>query len=189
MGQTAFPQPQPSSSSLASASSSGSLGPALTYPRPTLESIISTSKHLERLNDKDRIAWCQDVIRVLERTHPPDQQSPRISRDLQSLLNIAISIIISLTSHSDSSISALASYLKAKLLSSAVCPDYLPKDQRQAFKEFEIAARGGEIRGWFRLGREYEGVGDISRAKECFERGMRKGDGECTYVSRSHFRR
>ena len=39
------------------------------------------------------------------------------------------------------------------------------------------------MRGWFRLGRDYETVGDIGRANDCFERGENRGDCECTYVS------
>ncbi len=42
------------------------------------------------------------------------------------------------------------------------------RDARQAFKDFESAARGGEVRGWFRLGRDYETVGDLGRAKDYF---------------------
>ena len=42
------------------------------------------------------------------------------------------------------------------------------RDARQAFKDFESAARGGEVRGWFRLGPDYETVGDLGRAKDYF---------------------
>ena len=90
--------------------------------------------------------------------------------------------MISSTTSTDKSISALASYLKGVFLSSGICPNFLPRDPRQAFKEFENAARGGEHRGWFRLARDYEGVGDMARVKDCLERGVKRGDCECTYV-------
>ena len=59
----------------------------------------------------------------------------------------------------------------------------LPRDPRQAFKEFENAARFGEYRGWFRLGRDYESVGDVKRARDCLARGVKRQDCESIYVS------
>ena len=100
---------------------------------------------------------------------------------MRLLLDIAIPIIIS--GQGDPTVGPLCLYLKAKLSSSGSCPDYLPRDPRLAFKEFENAARGGESRGWFRLGRDYEGVGDLNRARDCFDRGVKRGDCESTYVS------
>jgi hypothetical protein len=109
-----------------------------------------------------------------------------IPEALNELLNSAIPIIISFTTHSDKRLAALASYLQAKLLATGSCSDFLPRDPRQAFKDFEIAARGGEARAWFRLGMDYEVVGDSLRARDCYERGRVNGDCECTYVSDSH---
>lgn len=108
---------------------------------------------------------------------------PNLPDSLKDLVNQAVPIIISYTNHIHTNISALAIYLKAKLLSTGICPDFLPRDPRQAFKDFESAARGGEIRGWYRLGRDYEGVGDMTRARDCFERGVKRNDCESTYVS------
>ncbi|KAK4687125.1 uncharacterized protein P7C73_g2982, partial [Tremellales sp. Uapishka_1] len=171
-----------------------SLGPPITHPLPTTTSLLASAPSLDSGSDADKLAWAQDVLRVHERhlypsgppsdlTSPP--QSPpskaHVPAALMDLLDQAIPIIISSTSLRDPSLAALASYLKAKLLASGSCAEYLPRDPRQAFKDFESAARGGEVRGWFRLGRDYEGVGDTGRAKDCFERGRNKGDGECTY--------
>ena len=147
--------------------------------------------------DNDKLHWAQDVLRVLERhLHPEGQPidfedpSPADSDDLppltpalEDLLNTAIPIIISFTTHRNSSIAAMACYLKAMLLTSGNAGDFLPRDPRQAFKDFESAARGGEARGWYRLGRDYESVGDMRRASDCFERGRVRGDVECLYVS------
>jgi TPR repeat protein len=103
--------------------------------------------------------------------------------DVNELVGVAVPIIISTTSHPSTSLAATALYLRAKLLSTGGCPDLLPKDQRQAFRDFEAAAKSGEARAWFRLGRDYEGFGDSGRARECFDKGKNKGDCECTYVS------
>jgi TPR repeat protein len=115
----------------------------------------------------------------------PDIPNPaaRIPSKLAALTDRAVPIIISHSSHRNGHISSLASYLRGKLLASGVCEDYLPRDPRQAFKDFETAARGGEVKAWYRLGRDYETVGDDGRAKDCFQRGQAKGDCEATYVS------
>ena len=181
-------QAYPSSSS--TVNSTKSVAPPLTHPFPSTESLRLTSLRLDDLSDIERIGWTQDVYRLVDRYSRPHQEGSgaslkahRISGPAMDLLNLSLPIIVSSTMHTDRAVSAPASYLKGMLLSSGICPDYLPKDPRQAFKEFENAARGGEHRGWFRLGRDYESVGDPGRAKECLERGVKRGDCESTYVS------
>ncbi|KAF8471021.1 hypothetical protein JB92DRAFT_2838411 [Gautieria morchelliformis] len=55
----------------------------------------------------------------------------------------------------------------------------VPASPRLAFRLFESAARAGSpsawggARAWFRVGRDYEAVGDVGRARDCFERGVR----------------
>jgi hypothetical protein len=192
--EPAHPPHQALPSSASTSSTSTALGPPVTHALPTVESLLPVVPALDGLGEPDRLAWAQDVLRVLDRHLYPAGQSDSASQavytprspfpaPLAELLDTAIPIIISDTTHADPKVSSLASYLKAKLLASGSCPDYLPRDPRQAFKDFESAARGGEVRGWFRLGRDYEGVGDIGRARDCFERGSKKGDVECTYVS------
>lgn len=175
--------------------SSAGLQPPLVAPTPTVDALRAILPSLDSQSDFDRLFFAQDVLRVLDRHlypsgSPTDFISPestpsaaRLPEALDSLLNVAIPIIISFTSHQSTQISSLANYLRGKLLASGACPDFLPRDRRQAFKDFETAARGGDARGWFRLGRDYEGVGDLGRARECFERGRSRGDCESTYVS------
>jgi hypothetical protein len=168
--------------------------PPITYPFPTLDSLDVASDTLHNLPDGDKLGWAQDVVRLLEKYLFPAGQptdfcadgplpSGNVPRGVYDLLDGAVPVIISYSTHSTPRLAALAGYLKAKLLASGAAPDFLPKDPRQAFKDFEDAARAGEVRGWFRLGRDYEGVGDLGRAKDCFERGVKRGDCECTYVS------
>ena len=180
-----------SSSSLSSITSAT---PPITYSLPSIESLAKRGPTLQRLSDIDQLNWAQNVLRALDRYlypagHPSDFSTPEakaissdIPKSLNNLLSQAIPVIISMTSHPQGNLAVLASYLKAKILASGSCPEFLPRDPRQAFKEFESAARGGEVRGWFRLGRDYEVVGDIKRAIDCFERGRTRGDCECTYV-------
>ena len=63
----------------------------------------------------------------------------------------------------------------------------LEHSPRLAFQTFSSAARFGFLPAWFKLGRDYELVGDATRARECFERGAGVGGGKasvgCLYVS------
>ena len=177
----------PSSSSVSSVSTA--TAPPLTYPFPTIDALLLSAPTLDTGPDLDRLAWAQDVLRILERLKPSDPvssgrgSSRPIPSALKSLLQSALPIIESFAAHGDQALVSKAAYLKATLLSSGSYDEGVPRDPRLAFKEFEAAARGGEVRGWFRLGRDYESVGDVQRAKDCFERGKAKADGECTYVS------
>ncbi|WVQ98542.1 hypothetical protein IAU59_005668 [Kwoniella sp. CBS 9459] len=186
----------PSSSSSSLSSASTATEPPRTYSLPTVEGLQAASSTLDSAEDWDQVSWAQDILRVVDRqvnpsggggsptdfTHP---DSPALNLQLPSalkgLLEMAVPIIIVVSTSPNTRAAALACYLKAKLQASGLCDDMLPKNQRQAFKDFEAAARGGEVRGWFRLGRDYEGVNDLQRAKDCYERGIKRGDCECTY--------
>jgi hypothetical protein len=165
-----------------------------------VEDLSSSALTLEYKSDVDQLQWAQDVVRLLDRHVNPTGMTNLSSTDpvstapsfrlppaLNELANRAVPIIISYTSHRATQISALASYLRGRLLSTGVCDEFLPRDHRLAFIDFETAARGGEIRGWYRLGRDYEVMGDIGRAKDCFQRGQGKGECESTYVCLSVF--
>jgi hypothetical protein len=188
--------PRPSSSSVTSSTSTTSaVSSPSTAALPTVDGLSLTLPSLDTRSDIEQVLWAQDVIRVLERHLDPagttigmpsleiPTSAARIPTKLAALIDRAAPIIISHTSHRNNHISSLASYLRAKLLASGSCEDYLPRDPRQAFKDFETAARGGQIRALYRLGRDYETVGDMGRAKDCFQRGQEKGDCEATYVS------
>lgn len=187
-----------SAASSTSGASSSSIPPVVA-PLPTVEKLIKTQSELDRWQDGEKLAWAEDVLRILDRLLNPggspteipatsngsDVPTPQIDLpyELNELLGTAVPIIISTTSHPSTALASTALYLRAKLLSTGACSDLLPKDQRQAFRDFEAAAKSGEARAWFRLGRDYEGFGDLGRARECFEKGKNKGDCECTYVS------
>ena len=73
--------------------------------------------------------------------------------------------------------SGLALYLRACLTASGAFPAHIALSQRNAFREFETAARKGCGKGWYRLGRDYEAFGDKAHARMCFERGAEGGGG------------
>lgn len=81
----------------------------------------------------------------LARDQTTKRSGSRVPETLKELLDHAIPIVISFTSHKIGTIAALACYLKGKLLASGSCQDFLPRDARQAFKDFESAARGAEV--------------------------------------------
>lgn len=76
---------------------------------------------------------------------------------------------------------AEATYLRATLASSGAWPDYVPPSPRAAFRDFEQAAKAGYPPAWFRLGRDYETVGDEKHARSCFERGVKHNVESCLY--------
>ncbi len=153
---------------------------AVTLPTVNLLESVMVSR-LESFSDMDKLHWAQDVVRLLDR-YLKVTRTTTCPPHFRTIIRAAIPIIVSFTTHRSSMIVGLSSYLKAHLLGCGACPEDLPKDSRQAFKEFEIAARAGEIRAWFRLGRDYETCGEEDSAKACFERGASKGDGECQFV-------
>ncbi|WWC69682.1 uncharacterized protein I206_103625 [Kwoniella pini CBS 10737] len=186
----------PSSSSSSLSSTSSATEPPRVIALPTLDSLQKLASILDTAEDIDQVSWAQDVLRLVDRqltpsngsgptdfTHPdsPIPNTSKLPPPLKDLLENAVSIIIVVSTSPNQKAASLALYLKAKLQSSGICQDILPKNNRQAFKDFESSARGGEIRGWFRLGRDYEGVNDLNRAKDCYERGIKRGDCECTY--------
>lgn len=188
------------SSASSSTGSSTSSAPPVVAPLPTVDRLRASRADLERQTDGEKLAWAEDVLRVVDRHLCPTGSPTEIPTssangsgsntpplelpfEVNELLGVAVPIIISTTSHPSTALAATALYLRARLLSNGACPEFLPKDQRQAFRDYEAAAKSGERRAWFRLGRDYEGFGDLGRARECFEKGKSRGDCECTYVS------
>ncbi|EJU02295.1 HCP-like protein [Dacryopinax primogenitus] len=76
---------------------------------------------------------------------------------------------------------AVAYFLRGTLESSGAHPQFFERNPRAAFKDYEKAARAGYDAAWFRLGRDYESVDDLDRARDCFERGVKSNDRSCLY--------
>lgn len=170
--------------------------PIKLHPCPTAESLTYASAKLDSWTDAHQITWAQDVVRLVERywqqtsnadhfEQPPSppSDSQHLSITLQRLLDTAAPIVIAISDSDIKEHASLALYLKGKLLSSGASPALLPKDKRQSFKDFEGAARKGEKRAWYRLGKDYEAVNDLDRAGDCYDRGAKAGDCESAFVS------
>ena len=114
----------PSSSSMSSIASST---PLITYSLPTVDSLLTSTRSLDSLSDVDQLNWAQHVLRVLDRhlfpaglpsdfsSQEARPSSSHIPATLNDLLNQAIPIVLSFTSHPHGTIAAMASYLKGKL--------------------------------------------------------------------------
>ncbi|KAJ3886653.1 HCP-like protein [Lentinula edodes] len=172
---------------------SSSSSSSLTAPLPTIPS-LSSSTPTPTSDPALKVAWSRDVLFLIERAHaiasgsPPGEpiNGPVLITDtaLLDLANIAIPFILEIASLPPSPSNpyiAESIYHRASLLASGAFPEYTPKNPRSAFRDFETAARAGYGKAWFRIGRDYEGFGDTTHARECFERGVRAGVAGCMY--------
>jgi TPR repeat protein len=173
----------------------GSTPPALTAPLPTLQTLQQAWKSLQTTPDPARrVAWCKDVFSLVDRTLASAGQAPdgplNLSDSvLQRLAEQAVDIIRNMTANASPATPqqplpaymAEALYHRGSLGASGMFPAVFPPSPRASFRDFETAARAGFAPAWFKLGRDYESVGDFIRARDCFERGVRTGVGSCFY--------
>jgi TPR repeat protein len=69
-----------------------------------------------------------------------------------------------------------ALYLRGDLQASGALPSHFRKNLKAAFSDFELSARMGFAASWFRIGRDYEVLGDTARAIDAYERGVNARD-------------
>jgi hypothetical protein len=167
--------------------------PSLTAPIPTIQSLSTALPTIQQpAHDPAlKLAWARDVLLLVDRTRYPSATDipagPVTITDpqLQRLVATAVPLVQHLASISHQPLplfAAEAVYLRATLESSGAYPDRIPHNPRQAFRDFEAAARAGYAAAWFRLGRDYENFNDAVHAKDCFERGAKLGVESCVYV-------
>ena len=167
--------------------------PSLTAPLPTIQSLTTALPTIQHpAHDPAlKLAWARDVLLLIDRTQSPSATDiptgPITITDpqLQRLASIAVPLIQQLASTNQQPLplfAAEALYLRATLEASGAYPDRIPHNPRQAFRDFEAAARSGFAAAWFRLGRDYENFNDAVHAKECFDRGSKLGVESCVYV-------
>ncbi|KAI0716270.1 hypothetical protein C8Q76DRAFT_692038 [Earliella scabrosa] len=173
--------------------------PSLTAPLPTL-AILSVQQSAVQPPNADparRIAWCRDVLSLVDRAQQLHSRTSPTSTDpavgpaqiddpeLQKLVNVAIPIILQISSQLPPGpippYAAEAIYMRATCASTGIYPQFIPHDPRNAFRDFERAAKSGYHAAWFKLGREYENFGDVQHARDCFERGLKHGVESCFY--------
>ena len=186
------PQPQPAPPARAGA-------PDLTAPIPTTDTLTAAHRTLPARPSPEHVLFARDVLFLVDRT--VTQQNPTADGQpqegavslpdprLRRLADDAIAALLALLAAAPTAAPPLpphmaeAFYLRGTLHASGAFPEHVPRNPRDAFKDFETGARGGFQKAWFKLGREYEAVGDVARARDCFERGMRGGVESCFYVS------
>ncbi|KAG8780450.1 hypothetical protein FRC15_009550 [Serendipita sp. 397] len=184
--------------------------PQLTVPLPTVTTLTASLNPVMNSRDPtSKVAWCKDVLNTLEKViqanganigDGPARQllvqtggpNPGLSESDAALLKLsetAVSTIVTILTpplpvgpnNAMPPFIAEALFLRGQVIAAGTFPEKLPKSPRDAFRDFEASARGGYAPGWFKLGRDYETVGDIARAKDCFERGVQRGVGSCFY--------
>ncbi|KAG8933365.1 hypothetical protein FRC02_012041 [Tulasnella sp. 418] len=165
--------------------------PAVVASLPTVKSLTESCQSVSVSADPaKKIAWSKQVLALVDRTQAAnahDSGKDTISDpNMVRLTDTAIQHILNISGNAGPggpvpSFVAEALYLKGTLSSSGSFPAYLPKDPRAAFKDYEAAARAGHNPAWFKLGRDYESVGDVVMAKQCFETGLAANETSCLY--------
>jgi hypothetical protein len=204
--------PDPLQSAMASLSFSDSLQkkgpdsnspPSLTAPLPTIASLIAGLSSVQAGNNPaSTVAWCRDVIALVDRLYvapnqtgsadPPLGPIHVADQELNNLVETAIPMVLQIANTNPAPqplplhiVEAL--YLRAIFEATGAYPQFVPQNPRMAFRDFERAARGGFSAAWFKLGRDYENFGDFTHSKDCYERGIRNNNENCLYVSARSF--
>ncbi|KAE9397679.1 HCP-like protein [Gymnopus androsaceus JB14] len=163
--------------------------PSLTAPLPTIPALSAALPTIQNPSHDPalRVAWVRDVLFLVDRASAQaggsalgePQVGPVTIHDPQllRLTQVAVPIILQIADGAQAGTTlpahiAEALYHRASLTASGAFPEHIQRNPRQAFRDFEQSARAGYGKAWFRIGRDYEGFGDMPHAKECFERGL-----------------
>ena len=185
---------------------------SLTAPLPTIRALTAALPSIQQptTDPSRKVTWAKDVLSLVDRAHhqtsaaaanAPNVDSTNVpigpvrigDQQLQRLVDIAVPLILQISNTPQVPPNPLppyvveAIYLRATCEASGAYPQIVPHNPRVAFRDFEQAAKAGYYQAWFRLGRDYEAFGDISHAKDCFERGVKYGVESCYYVSSFSF--
>lgn len=140
-----------------------------------LTTVDTLSEQRERAyasaNDVDRLRWAVQVLKYVERMRATETQ---VEDKVLGWVDEAILEVVQAASHPTPRAEAL--YARGDLLASGAFPSYVAKDLRSAFSDFERSARMGWAPSWFRIGRDYETLGDIARARTAYSRGVQLAD-------------
>ncbi|KZT64644.1 HCP-like protein [Daedalea quercina L-15889] len=185
------PAPQPPLNTSAPAS--------LTAPLPTIPALIAQLPSIEQpaFDPAAKVAWGRDVLSLVTRAQqltnpdytaaggdPPQGPAQIDDLELQRLVDVAVPLIVQMANNNVTPKPvwiAEALYLLATLESSGAFPQYVAQDPRTSFRHCEQAAKAGFHAAWFRLGRDYENFKDVEHARQCFERGVKRGVESCIY--------
>ncbi|KDQ53401.1 hypothetical protein JAAARDRAFT_197550 [Jaapia argillacea MUCL 33604] len=155
--------------------------PSLTAPLPTVPLLASSFSTLQGGQDvAAMVTWCRDVLSIVDHSQlstltDPTQGAVQITDpDLQRLIDITVPLLLQIASPAQMLAPtpryiAEAIYLKATIASSGVCPQYLPRNPRSAFKDFVKSARKGYSAAYFNMGRDYEDFNKVALATDCYD--------------------
>lgn len=176
--------------------------PSLTAPVPTIASLAGALPAVQGAgaDPTAQIAWAGDVVALVERLQPqasatstdsPTGPARIVDPELRRLADVAVPMVLQLSAAGAPASgqrlprhAAEALYLRGTFANAGTYPEYVAPNPRTAFRDFEQAARNGHSAAWFKLGRDYETVGDAAHARDCFERGVKYGVESCLYVGR-----
>ncbi|CAE6517113.1 unnamed protein product [Rhizoctonia solani] len=163
--------------------------PAIVAPMPTVATLLAAESKISK--PSHIIAWAKAVLSLVDRLQPdadPTNPEPLADPVVARLANVAIQHVLSFASVWQEGSRdpvpphvAEALYLRGTLEASGAFPERIPRDQRSAFRDFNEAGRQGYKAGWFKIGRDYESVKDMNRAREVFERGAGLKETSCIY--------
>ncbi|KAI0066915.1 HCP-like protein [Artomyces pyxidatus] len=160
--------------------------PSLTAPLPTISSLLAGLQSVQNptASPQSRIAWCRDILALVERMYPAAEDAPPgpvhiTDSELARMADIAVPMLLQLSNLQPPIAEAV--YLRATLAASGAFPQFVQANPRAAFRDYEKAARAGFHTAWFKLGRDYENFGDFMHAKDCFERGVKQNNESCLY--------
>ena len=177
--QAAAPPQAPRSPPAALTASTSGMLPVVHMPLPDAKSLgEQRERAFAGAQDLEILRWATQVLKFVERTQQ-STGSPPEDPTVSGWVDEAIIHIIQYASHPKPEAEAL--FARGELLASGAFPSYVAKDLRSAFSDFERSARMGWAPSWFRIGRDYETLGDIPRARSAFERGAQLRDVSSTY--------
>lgn len=174
---TPMPAPAPAQAPAPAAEPSRGALPTIRVPIPDVESLEAQKDRADRSGSEiDQLRWAVQVLKWAERQQTSDTP---LEDPVPRWIEEAITQIVQIASNPSPSAEAL--YARGDLLAGGHFPTYVAKDLRSAFSDFERSARMGWAPSWFRIGRDYETLGDIVRAKTAYTRGVQMGDVNCLY--------
>lgn len=146
-------------------------------PLPDTKTLAEQRERAQRSGqESDLLHWSMQVVKYVERMQASDTQ---VDEQVTQWIDEAIVQIVQAASLPDPPAEAL--YARGDLLAGGAFPTYVTKDLRSAFSDFERSARKGYAPSWFRIGRDYETLGDIARARSAYTRGVNLSDVSSTY--------
>lgn len=146
-------------------------------PLPDTKTLAEQRERAHRSGqESDLLHWSMQVVKYVERMQASETQ---VDDQVTQWIDEAIVQIVQAASLPDPPAEAL--YARGDLLAGGAFPTYVTKDLRSAFSDFERSARKGYAPSWFRIGRDYETLGDIARARSAYSRGVNMSDVSSTY--------